>query len=396
MSGMLGARALRALRLTWLQGRLDAVALGVPLGLGFVGLAVFFLGIAGGYTASALAFSLSLLAWIGSSELASLAPGLTGAVGSVRDSWRQLPVGMRALVLLSLGIGILSAVQALSPAWDYDGLMYHLQAPRLFLDAGRLIPLPEIWQANGPLQIEMLYVAALALGSEPTARLTHLTLAGLIVLATFILGREQLGETGGWLAAAVMLGIPIFPIWGTLAYSDMGWALFESLALLILLRWSRTQQQGWLVLAGLFAGLAAGSKYLGLAGLGAGVCLVLLASWRSGFKAVMRACAAFALPALVALAPWYLKNVLWLGDPVYPFLSGSEGVWGHGRLDLLMAYLRSFGAGKTSGRLSASSGETVHRSRTLQHLHEHDRVPQLSLPPASAVAIHAAAGAACA
>ena len=55
----------------------------------------------------------------------------------------------------------------------------------------------------------------------------------------------------------------------------------------------------------------------------------------------------FAFPALVVLAPWYLKNVLWLGDPVYPFLSGSEGVWGRGRLDLLMAYLRSFGGGES-------------------------------------------------
>ena len=51
--------------------------------------------------------------------------------------------------------------------------MYHLQAPRLFLEAGRLTPLPEIWQANGPLTIELLYGAALGLQSEPTARLLH-------------------------------------------------------------------------------------------------------------------------------------------------------------------------------------------------------------------------------
>jgi hypothetical protein len=48
--------------------------------------------------------------------------------------------------------------------------------------------------------------------------------------------------------------------------------------------------------------------------------------------------------ALLIASPWYLKNLIWSGNPVYPFLFGGPG-WPAERLQLLMAYLQSFGTG---------------------------------------------------
>ena len=110
-------------------------------------------------------------------------------------------------------------------------------------------------------------------------------LAGLLVLATHALSRSELGESGGVLAATVLLGIPIFPIWGTLAYADMGWALFEFLMLFALVRWSRVKDPQWLVLSGVFAGLAASTSHLGLAGLLCGAVLVVLTEGIAGVRA---------------------------------------------------------------------------------------------------------------
>jgi 4-amino-4-deoxy-L-arabinose transferase-like glycosyltransferase len=323
----------------------DRFVLAAALGFGALGLGFLLQGVLGGFRPGWIAIALSAAGYIVFGGSTDPILELRAAARKAPASWRAASMGTRSLLVAAVVIGLLSSVQALAPTWDYDGLMYHLQAPRLFLEAGRLTPLPEIWQANGPLTIEMLYGAALGLQSEPTARLLHLMLACLLVLATYALSRSELGETGGVLAAAVLLGIPIFPIWGTLAYADMGWALFECLMLFALVRWSGQRDSGWLVVGGLFAGLAASSKYLGLAGFLSGTALVLLIEGVTGIRALPRSLARFMLPALAVCAPWYLRNAIWLGDPVYPFLSGNQGTWGDGRLSLLMTYLQSFGDG---------------------------------------------------
>ncbi len=326
---------------------IERLVLAAALGFGALGAGMFFLGLLGAFSPPWITLALCAAGFLAFGRRSDDSAQWGTAVRQAGDSWRSASMGARSLCVAAAAIGLLSAIQALAPTWDYDGLMYHLQAPRLFLEAGRLVPLPEIWQANGPLTVEMLYVIALGLQSEPTARLIHLALAGLLVVATYALARSELSETGGVLAAAILLGIPIFPIWGTLAYADMGWALFEFLMLFALVRWSSSREPGWLVLGGVFAGLAASTKYLGLAGLLTGLALVVLSAGVARIRDWPRLAALFALPALAVCAPWYLRNAIWLGDPVYPFLSGGQGTWGDGRLALLMTYLRSFGAGTT-------------------------------------------------
>jgi hypothetical protein len=324
---------------------IDRLVFASGLGFGALGAGMFVLGMLGGFGPGWIALALSATGYFAFGARADPIGQFRAHARGLPDAWRAASIGARSLLVAAGAIGLLSSLQALAPTWDYDGLMYHLQAPRLFLEAGRLTPLPEIWQANGPLTIEMLYGVALGLQSEPTARLIHLILAGLLVLAAYALARSEVGETGGVLAAAVLLGIPIFPIWGTLAYADMGWALFEFLMVFAVVRWSSLDEPGWLVLGGLFAGLAASTKYLGLAGLLSGVALVALGGGTAGARSLPRSLARFTLPALAVCAPWYLRNAILLGDPVYPFLSGGGETWGEGRLSLLLTYLHSFGAG---------------------------------------------------
>jgi hypothetical protein len=80
---------------------------------------------------------------------------LTGVVklGEALRTFHRLNIEKILLAFAILLIFCITLSQALTPTWDYDALMYHLQGPRIFLDTGKILPLPDVWQANGPFTI---------------------------------------------------------------------------------------------------------------------------------------------------------------------------------------------------------------------------------------------------
>ncbi|HMK07593.1 MAG TPA: glycosyltransferase family 39 protein, partial [Anaerolineales bacterium] len=266
------------------------------------------------------------------------------------DAWgpfRRLPIGLRLALGVAAAILMLSLLQALTPVWDYDGLMYHLQGPRLFLEAGGIRLLPNLWQANGPLTAEMIYLVGLAAGSEVFAKVFHWAVTVVLLLATFAVARRHLGNTVGWLAGGILLGVPILPIWGSLAYADAVWALFEFLAIAAYLEWRTTLRERWLIVAGGMLGLALGAKYTALPLLSILFLAVLLDSRGGTVSGRFRSSVLLSAAALVVASPWYVKNLVLAGNPVYPFLLGGPG-WSADRLAMLMTYLDSFGTGRSA------------------------------------------------
>ena len=99
-------------------------------------------------------------------------------------------------------------------------------------------------------------------------------------------------------------------------------------------------------MCGALAGFAMGSKYTGLTVFPI-LLLAFLVERSSGtFSTRLRNGVAFSSVALIVAAPWYLKNLLWAGNPVYPFIIGGPD-WSAERLAILLAYLRSFGVDKS-------------------------------------------------
>ena len=246
-----------------------------------------------------------------------------------RAAWR--PPGFferlgATLVVVMLGIVL---ARCLAPVTDYDGLTYHLVVPREYLQAGRILPRPGESHANFPLTVDLLYIPAVLLGLESAAKIIHLGCGVLLGLGVYALAWRLLGtRSGAWLALLVLATTPALGTVGGYAHTDLGWALFEFLAAYALLCWGSEGERGWLALAGVFAGLGMGSKYLGLPALGVLGLAVLVQSGlliRRSWRRVLGDGLLFGLTALVVAAPWYLKNWLWLGNPVYPLWFGGQG-----------------------------------------------------------------------
>jgi len=322
--------------------------LGIPLfacalGLGALSLANLGLALLGWLRPLALAIELIIATAVFGPSVSFWRRKLGGLLDLVAR-WRSAPPLPKVFVILALVIGCLAAINALSPAWDYDGLMYHLVGPKQFLAAGRIYPNPDNWYVNGPFAVEMLFTYGLAWGDDVFPKLLHLSTAVLLVLATYSAGKRWLGERGGWLSAAILMGVVTLPIWSSFAYIDMAWSMFEFLALFATLEWAHEGQSRLLILAGILIGLAMGSKYLGLMGWAVLGSLVFLVDLRTGWRNLLADGLRLCLPAVIVASPWYLKNWAWFGNPVYPLYFGGPG-WDATRLGLYSAYLNSYGVG---------------------------------------------------
>jgi hypothetical protein len=186
----------------------------LAIGLGILAYGVLALGLVGWLTPPAV------FAWVAlGSALAwreSIRHGREW--GDPYGPFRVLALGLKVGLWVAVAIFALSLIQALTPVWDYDGLMYHLQGPALFLKAGRLQILPDLWQANGPFTTEMLFLVGLAAGSDVVSKILHLGRRDLALV--HIRRCPASSEQSRRVAGRYLLGVPCFG----LAYVDLAWA----------------------------------------------------------------------------------------------------------------------------------------------------------------------------
>ncbi|CAN5688506.1 hypothetical protein BH11ARM2_BH11ARM2_09990 [soil metagenome] len=249
-------------------------------------------------------------------------------------------------LLFGVGIGLavlLSLIGALSPAdtVEWDSLAYHLAVPKIWLEAGQMTYVPYIHHSNFPLSVDGLFVWGLAWGGEIGAKLFSpaFFLYGLVAIAG--LARWKYGGVAGRWAALAYAATPL-AIWlsGT-AYIDVAHGLFAGLGLALLF----LAPERWLA-AGILLGFAAGSKYTGLQTILIGGLVALPVARKANLRPVLLA---LALGVAVG-APWYVRNIVQTGNPVFPFfyskLGGRE--WSDFNARIYSHEQQTFGAGRAS------------------------------------------------
>lgn len=225
-----------------------------------------------------------------------------------------------ALTVLVIANGLVH-----SPATAYDSLSYHLFFPARWIQDHHLsiIPTPfsDEAQAYAPANGE-LYLASLMLplhgdllariGQIPFELLTGVALYALAVQAGA--RREHAGYVG------------LFAIAGRLVVEQASgadvdlicWFLFLAAIYLGLRALASDARRDW-ILFGVTLGLHFGTKYVTL--IYAPVFLLLI------FSRGLRARALWAIPGLAAFAlPWYLRNWIVAGSPIYPSSLALAGV----------------------------------------------------------------------
>ncbi len=263
------------------------------------------------------------------------------------------------LVLAScLLLSLVPLVAALAPPdmMDWDSLAYHFAAPKLWLHRGEITFIPFIHQSNFPFLIENLYLWGLSWGGESGAKGFTLVGFGFGMLAVFGIARRWYGTSAAWWSLLAFCSVPVL-LWesGT-GYVDAVHGLFAAFgtcycAELAYQRLSVGARSITLPLAVAMLAGAISSKYTGLQTLTA--CVLLLLGFglvgRSDRWRAIRSTLILAVSALIIASPWYIRNMINTGNPVYPFLYehlGGRG-WDQWRADIYREEQQTFGVGKT-------------------------------------------------
>lgn len=344
LSVALGLRVLRAYAPKSIKPG-ELYLYGLALGSGVLAYMIFGLGLLGWISTPAIAALLILLSIFVAPELSKTARLVPTLPGRVLSFWSAGDPLVKVFAVLALVSAALALLIALSPPWDYDGLMYHLVGPKQILEEGLIVADHDNWYVNGPSAIEMLFLIALSFGDDTVPKLVHFLGGFVYLVGAYVLGRRWIGPKGAWIAVAILLGIPLIPILSSFAYIDLFWSGYEILAVGAALIWWRDGDRRWLVLCGTFAGFALGSKYLGLLGIGVLVVFVGLLSLRHGLRTAVRALAMLLAPAVLVGMPWMIKNLVLLGNPLFPYLPPFS-LFASDRLESFMSFLNSFGTGR--------------------------------------------------
>jgi Dolichyl-phosphate-mannose-protein mannosyltransferase len=255
----------------------------------------------------------------------------------------QIPAAFKAnlrrLKLPSIGGAILWAgflallltvfLRAILLEMSHDAKVYHLNLPRIYLESGGFTYIANSVYSHWPLNIEMIYTAALAFDGFVLAKAVHF-LFGLAAFAVLFLIAKRAGRPeAGLIASALLIANRVVQIELTIAYVDVAMSFFLLLAFwqmhLAIENPDRRRQH--LILAGMLTGILAGCKLTGFIG-GILLGIVYLVGTIKEDRRVRRffeMLLFFGLPGVLLLAPWLIKSTIETGNPVHPFLFNLFG-----------------------------------------------------------------------
>ena len=300
------------------MGRLESGLLSVGLGYAVISYVLLAIGLGSALNVWTAWLVLGFAAAITAFQMPAIVSAVTKTAFSLRA--RHIPPWALVLVAVILAHATLNLIGALAPPSMADTLRHHLAAPKYYAAVGGFPFVPIIYW-NAPGQLHVIYTLHLLVANDLAPAVTHYLFSILTAFAVFALARRYVNETAALIGAAVFYTLPMTTELSTAPMVEFGATFFVVVMVYSLMRAGESVDRRWVVLAGLFGGLAAATKIWALmAGPAAVVTLaamnnpMILREPRRLILTLTLFSAAFGL----ALSPWLIRNYVASGDPLWP------------------------------------------------------------------------------
>jgi hypothetical protein len=347
---------------------IGAHGLGAPilelLGLSHISKMIFFLislGLGFGVMA-ALVFVLGLIGLL-YAEVAYIAVTLALIVSLIRikkyvqmyfktkktgSGW-ELSGFMVIIILVLIGHIVANFMADLDPPTNGDTLMGYLAVPKIWINNHRLVEIPYLGFSYLPSNIQLLSTLGMLLKNDILSQLISGFLMGILAAAVvYAAAKEFFSREVGVVAAAIFYATPVVSWLSHSAKVDLGWLFFELLAIYCFVNFLKAKGNmslKWALLSGIFCGLSAGTKYSVFSSVIITFVMIIKVVIIDGGKygEKLRILVFFLIPVLLMASPWYIKNYVSTGNPLYPMFTGmgfgdKSGNYGSG----IFGYLTFF------------------------------------------------------
>lgn len=262
----------------------------------------------------------------------AVSPALLISLKELREfEWRSSFNRLEAWIVIPiLFAAFIAFCSSLMPPTQSDGLRYHLTVPQEYLRYGGFVVLPHLSFSNFPFLIEYLFLIPLAFEAISGPKLIHAFYYALSAGVVWRLGILFGSPHTGWVAVLLFVATPFAPIFASWSFIEFGLAAYTLLTFYAAIHCREALGQGrdgaarrWAIFGGLSGGWMLGCKYTALASL-ALFCLIAL--WPHRFKPSRLWLAGLAPATLMGFiaaavaSPWYIKNLVLFGNPLFPFL----------------------------------------------------------------------------
>jgi hypothetical protein len=294
--------------------RIERVGISLLGGLGIFSLALFLIG--------QISFSPPII-------LTAVSAGVLMSIQPVWHAWRKRGFVQQIIqrdafipfliVLIVLALTAVAGTAEITGDWSQDAVAYHLLGPTVWLREGVIQPVLDNSHTAFPQIPETLFAALLAVGGSRAPDFSSwLTFGLLLLIGAGFAARLGLKASDGWWVAAIVATMPAVYAGSHNCFVD---GLYAALVLAAArIGFDSETLKEW-VLFGVFCGLAMGTKYTGLLAVPAlAICcaFVVLNRGRLNHTTEIRSlCVALAIAGAVA-SPFYIRNWVLLGCPIYP------------------------------------------------------------------------------
>ena len=254
-----------------------------------------------------------------------------------------LEAAFGAVMAVALAIGL---INCLSPVTANDALVYHLNLPGIYTAGGGLVSLPYNVYANMPHYGEVMFTLLYSVAGETGVTLFCFGLMVAAALAVCTLVTRAHSRLFGMLAASAFLVQPLVLDHRVVGNIDILLAFTYLAAIGIVL--GEAWREGRLkpvLLVGALAGLMMGMKYTALA---PAVSLLAMAILMRGRMPRPRHLLLGILVAAAVFMPWFVRQAVNTGNPLYPMFEGSfDGAnWDATQQEQLQTWQRGMGMGR--------------------------------------------------
>ncbi len=321
----------------------EEISFSVPVGLGLLAYLTFTLGVIGCLYRGVACAAIAILSVLCTPVWLELGTRFARWLRNAHVKWTWL-FGILILAVILLPILLLP----LYPPTAFDATMYHLAEAKQYTSEHRMGFNPYIRFNAFPQVNEMLFTLMLLLFDDIAAQQVQFLMMGLLAATLYSWALRWWDRTVGLWAVALWLSNPLILWLGSVAYVEIGLAVFVTLGAYALFNWLDTDKRSWLVASAVCWGFAAGSKYLALFPLLlAGLFVLYVGLKQRRYNSI----AVFCLVIALLSAPWYVRSFHYTGNPVFPYLASTFGYghWSVADVASLHWEQSTFGTGKTLG-----------------------------------------------